>query len=108
MANLLDNAIKYTPPQGRIQITLGKQANNGRITIADSGPGIPEAERQQVFQRFYRLEKSRTSPGSGLGLSLVAAVARIHGMTLRLADNRPGLRVQCEFPTTRPTNINKS
>lgn len=108
MANLLDNAIKYTPPQGRIQITLGEQANCGRITIADTGPGIPEDERQQVFQRFYRLEKSRTSPGSGLGLSLVAAVARIHGMTLRLDDNRPGLRVQCEFPTTRATNINES
>jgi signal transduction histidine kinase len=108
MANLLDNAIKYTPPQGQIQITLGEQANNGWITIADSGPGIPEAERQQVFQRFYRLEKSRTSPGNGLGLSLVAAVARIHGMTLRLDDNRPGLLVQCEFPTTRATNINES
>lgn len=105
MANLLDNAIKYTPPQGQIEITLEERADSGRITIADSGPGIPEAERQQVFQRFYRLEKSRTSPGSGLGLSLVAAVARIHGMTLRLEDNRPGLRVQCKFPTICATSI---
>ncbi len=108
MANLLDNAIKYTPPQGLIEITLGEQANNGQITIADNGTGIPEAERQQVFQRFYRLEESRTSPGSGLGLSLVAAVARIHGMTVQLEDNQPGLRVNCEFPTSRTTNINKT
>ncbi len=108
MANLLDNAIKYTPPQGRIEITLGKQADSGWIIITDSGPGIPEAERLQVFKRFYRLEKSRTTPGSGLGLSLVAAVARIHGMTLRLEDNQPGLRVRCEFPTIHSTNINES
>ncbi|NHZ69887.1 MAG: HAMP domain-containing protein [Thermotogales bacterium] len=106
MANLLDNAIKYTPPQGQIEITLEERADSGRITIADSGPGIPEAERQQVFQRFYRLEKSRTSPGSGLGLSLVAAVARIHDIALRLEDNQPGLRIQCEFPTIHATNIN--
>ena len=108
MANLLDNAIKYTPPQGRIEISLTQQDGTGRITIADSGPGIPEAEHRQVFQRFYRLEKSRTTPGSGLGLSLVAAVARIHGMTLQLEDNHPGLRVRCEFPASRAANINKS
>ena len=98
MANLLDNAIKYTPPKGSIRITLEKEDNRGRITVADNGPGIPEDERQAVWQRFYRLEKSRTSPGSGLGLSLVAAVARIHGITLQLEDNHPGLRVVCEFP----------
>lgn len=108
MANLLDNAIKYTPPQGRIEITLGEQAERGWITITDSGSGIPEDERLQVFKRFYRLEKSRTTPGSGLGLSLVAAVARIHGMSLKLEDNQPGLRVRCEFTTTHSTNINES
>jgi len=86
MANLLDNAIKYTPSQGRIRVTLEARDGHGRITLADSGPGIPETERQQVFQRFYRLEKSRTSPGSGLGLSLVEAVAKIHGMTMKLED----------------------
>ncbi len=94
MANLLDNAIKYTPKQGQIRISL----DSHRISIADSGPGIPENEHQQVFQRFYRLEKSRTTPGSGLGLSLVEAVAKIHAMTLKLKDNQPGLRVDCEFP----------
>ncbi len=100
MANLLDNAIKYTPSQGRIRVTLEARDGHGRITLADSGPGIPETERQQVLQRFYRLEKSRTSPGSGLGLSLVKAVAKIHGMTMKLEDNRPGLRVVCEFPAS--------
>ncbi|HED17846.1 MAG TPA: HAMP domain-containing histidine kinase [Gammaproteobacteria bacterium] len=100
MTNLLDNAIKYTPQQGRIEITLEKHADRGGITVADSGPGIPEQERQQVFQRFYRLEKSRTTPGNGLGLSLVAAVAKIHGMNLTLEDNHPGLRICCEFPVT--------
>ncbi|VAW80959.1 Sensor protein basS/pmrB [hydrothermal vent metagenome] len=104
MANLLDNAIKYTPPQGHIEITLEKQDDSARISIADSGPGIPESEREQVFQRFYRLEKSRTTPGNGLGLSLVAAVARIHGMTLRLEDNQPGLRIVCEFPINPATH----
>ncbi|NOX76352.1 MAG: HAMP domain-containing histidine kinase [Gammaproteobacteria bacterium] len=108
LANLLDNAIKYTPLQGMIQITLDVHNGCGRITLADNGPGIPEAERQQVFQRFYRLEKSRTSPGSGLGLSLAAAVAKLHGMTLRLENNQPGLRVVCEFPTHADPNMNKT
>ncbi len=101
MANLLDNAIKYTPAQGQVRIKL----DHHRISIADTGPGIPESERQQVFQRFYRLEKSRTTPGSGLGLSLVEAVAKIHGMRLKLQDNRPGLRVNCEFPDDPPSTL---
>ncbi|HGX93332.1 MAG TPA: HAMP domain-containing histidine kinase [Candidatus Tenderia sp.] len=98
LANLLDNAIKYTPPKGSIRITLEKRDDRGRITVADNGPGIPATEQQTVLQRFYRLEKSRTSPGSGLGLSLVAAVAKIHGITLQLKDNQPGLRVVLGFP----------
>ena len=66
--------------------------------VADDGPGIPEAERQRVFERFVRLDRSRSTPGSGLGLSLVAAVAELHGITPCLADNQPGLRVTLEFP----------
>ena len=108
MANLLDNAIKYTAPQGAIQVVLDEHNGNGRVTVADNGPGIPEGERKQVFQRFYRLEKSRTSPGNGLGLSLVEAVASFHGMTLTLEDNQPGLRVRCTFPTIHSPNINKT
>ena len=63
------------------------------ITVADTGPGIPEAERGRVLERFVRLDGDRSTPGNGLGLSLVSAVAKLHGATLRLEDNHPGLRV---------------
>jgi signal transduction histidine kinase len=68
------------------------------IVVTDRGPGVPEAERERVIERFVRLEASRSEPGSGLGLSLVAAVARLHGGSLRLEDNHPGLRVVLSFP----------
>jgi signal transduction histidine kinase len=97
IANLLDNATKYTPAGGTIQIDLVRQNGKGRLVIADSGSGIPEAAREKVFQRFFRLEQSRTTPGNGLGMSLVAAVVTLHRMSIRLEDNRPGLRVVIEF-----------
>jgi signal transduction histidine kinase len=90
LANLLDNAIKYTPAGGRV--TLSGQPGPV-ITVADTGPGIPEAERGRVLERFVRLDGDRSTPGNGLGLSLVSAVAKLHGATLRLEDNHPGLRV---------------
>jgi signal transduction histidine kinase len=96
-ANLLDNAIKYTPSQGRIKVGLSEQAGHTRVTVSDSGPGIPEQARDKVFRRFYRLDESRRQPGNGLGLSLVAAVAKLHEMKLRMEDNAPGLRVAMEF-----------
>ncbi|MEJ2202256.1 MAG: HAMP domain-containing sensor histidine kinase [Desulfuromonadaceae bacterium] len=92
-ANLLDNAIKYTPQQGRIHIRL----EQNRIVLADNGPGIPAAARDKVFQRFYRLESCRSTPGNGLGLSLVAAVATLHNARVRLQDNHPGLKVTIDF-----------
>ena len=67
------------------------------MVVADTGPGIPAEERDKVFRRFYRLEESRTTPGSGLGLALVKAVADLHGIAVELADNRPGLRVRLRF-----------
>ena len=69
-----------------------------RLTVRDTGPGIPASERDRVLQRFVRLDHSRGTPGSGLGLSLVAAVAKLHGARLELLDNEPGLVVRLEFP----------
>ena len=95
-ANLLDNAIKYTPSQGRIWVAL----SGTRVIVADNGPGIPPEARDKVLQRFYRLEESRSTPGNGLGLALVAAVAQLHNARIRLEDNGPGLRVILNFPET--------
>ena len=90
LANLLDNAIKYTPAGGRVTLS---GFPGPVITVADSGPGIPVAERERVLERFVRLDGDRSTPGNGLGLSLVSAVAKLHDATLRLEDNHPGLRV---------------
>ena len=68
------------------------------LAVAETGPGIPAEERSKVLTRFYRLENSRTTPGSGLGLPLVKAVADLHDATLTFIDNRPGLRVEVRFP----------
>ena len=102
LANLLDNAVKYSPPGGRIDLTLARDADGAtRLAVADSGPGIPADQRDRVLQRFVRLDDSRGTPGSGLGLSLVAAVAKLHGVDLALEDNAPGLKVMLTFPATR-------
>jgi signal transduction histidine kinase len=98
LANLVDNAIKYTPANGHITVTAGDTAQGVELAVADTGPGIPPSERAHVLERFVRLEASRHSPGTGLGLSLVAAVARFHGAELKLEDNRPGLKAKLEFP----------
>ena len=97
LANLVDNAIKYTPKGGLVVVTLGLERTIPVITVADNGPGIPEAERGRVTERFVRLETSRNSPGTGLGLSLVAAAARLHEADLVLEDNHPGLRASLRF-----------
>ncbi|MGA8706566.1 MAG: ATP-binding protein [Steroidobacteraceae bacterium] len=91
--NLIDNALKFTPEGGsiRVEVRRGPSHSVG-VTVADTGPGIPEAERCKVIERFYRGDASRGTPGVGLGLSLVDAVARLHGSTLMLEDNQPGLR----------------
>lgn len=97
VTNLLDNAVKFTPAGGRITVTLRDDDGVPRLIVADSGPGIPEEDRDRVLQRFVRLDSSRSAPGSGLGLSLVAAVARLHGATFTLDENAPGLRATIEF-----------
>jgi signal transduction histidine kinase len=93
LANLLDNAIKYTTAGGLVEISVAARPGAVELAVSDTGPGIPASERRKVFERFYRLESSRETPGNGLGLSLVEAVARLHDATIELADNRPGLRV---------------
>jgi signal transduction histidine kinase len=103
VANLVDNALKYggTPgPGAPAAITVGATKRDGQvaISVADHGPGIPEADRARVTERFVRLEGARSRPGFGLGLSLSAAVARLHGGALRLEDNAPGLKATLLLP----------
>jgi signal transduction histidine kinase len=122
LANLIDNAIKYAAPNGNADTVANGAANNGSangapaeiivaagnegeriaLSVADHGPGIPEADRGRVVERFVRLEQSRSAPGSGLGLSLASAVARLHGGELKLEDNRPGLRSIIALPRAGP------
>ncbi len=104
LANLLDNAVKYTPEGGAIRVAIGSGGGKATLCVADSGPGIPPELRGKVLERFFRLDESRTTPGSGLGLSLVAAVAGLHGASLALDDNQPGLRVTLSFPAATPAD----
>ncbi|MCB1369238.1 MAG: HAMP domain-containing histidine kinase [Rhodobacteraceae bacterium] len=96
--NLLQNAITHCGPGNRIDLRLDHVAGGIRLCVADTGPGIPEAARQAVFEPFRRLDHSRSRPGSGLGLALVRAIAERHKATIRLSDNAPGLRVEITFP----------
>ena len=98
VTNLLDNAIKYTPSGGRVDISLRTRNGQPELVVADSGPGIPADMREKVLQRFFRLDKSRSAPGAGLGLSLVSAIIQRHGIELTLDDNRPGLIIRMRFP----------
>ena len=97
LANLLDNAMKYTPQGGSVTLHVTSDDDSATVVVADSGPGVPPEEREAVLRRFYRLEPARSTPGSGLGLSLVAAVAQLHEAELTLEDNAPGLVVRLRF-----------
>jgi signal transduction histidine kinase len=100
-ANLIDNAIVHSAAGADLAVEAVSTPGGIQIMVSDNGPGIPQQYRQAVLQRFYRLDRSRTTPGSGLGLSLVSAVASLHDATLALADNEPGLRCLLVFPTRR-------
>jgi signal transduction histidine kinase len=114
LANLVDNAIKYAAPSGKgaldtvngerhgILVTADAEQDRIVLTVSDHGPGIPQADRSRVIDRFVRLEQSRSLPGSGLGLSLVSAVARLHGGELKLEDNAPGLKARISLPRAAP------
>lgn len=96
-ANLIENALAHTPQGTRILMRLSAGRHGAVAEVSDDGPGIPEKERDRVFQRFYRLERSRTTSGNGLGLPLVAAIVNLHGGKIELADNKPGLKVVIVF-----------
>ncbi len=98
LANLLDNAIKFSSRGARIGIELATEGGEVHLTVADRGPGIPAGDETRALERGVRLENAHDIPGSGLGLTLVAAVARLHSASITLADNRPGLRVTVSFP----------
>lgn len=100
-ANLVENALRHTSKGTTVTMRLSRVDGNVCAEISDNGPGIPEGERNRVFRRFYRLERSRTTPGNGLGLSLVAAIVELHDATIEIADNAPGLKVTIRFSEVR-------
>lgn len=109
VANLIDNALKYGGPEqggdGLVAVSAKRNGAEIELSVADHGPGIPEADRGRVLDRFVRLDTSRSKPGFGLGLSLAAGVVRLHGGQLRLEDNAPGLRVVIALPAAEPKPV---
>jgi signal transduction histidine kinase len=105
ISNLVDNAVKFTPPGGRATLGLERQDREARVVVADNGEGIPAEARERVLERFVRLDDSRGAPGSGLGLSLIAAVARLHDGAIELGDNAPGLRAVLRLPLVESSRI---
>ncbi len=97
LSNLIDNALKYAPVNGAIEVGVQKRAGTAEISVSDNGPGIADSEKDKVVQRFYRGDASRGTPGVGLGLSLAQAIAKLHGSALELSDRQPGLRVALSF-----------
>ena len=98
LVNLIENAIKYVSPGGRIHVSVAMEPDAVVLQVADNGPGIPAEDRQRILQPFVRLERDRERVGSGLGLSLVAAVMRLHRGSIELLDNNPGLLARCRLP----------
>ena len=99
ITNLLDNAVKYTPSGGHITLSAEQRGENIHVSVGDNGHGIPPDKRDDVLKRFVRLDSARSTPGNGLGLSLVSAIVALHNGSLTLHDNKPGLRIQITLPT---------
>ncbi|GAN67775.1 sensor histidine kinase [Acetobacter orleanensis] len=99
LSNLIENAINHSPPETKIVLSARLSKDVIIFVVTDTGPGIPFAERERVFEKMVRLDSSRTVPGTGLGLSMVRAIVRLHGGTIRLEDNNPGLRCEISLPT---------
>jgi signal transduction histidine kinase len=103
LSNLIDNALKYAPENGLIDVTLRRRADSlTEIAVTDNGPGILDSEKAKVVERFYRGDASRGTPGVGLGLSLVQAIAKLHGSALELSDRHPGLSAVIAVPCSEP------
>jgi signal transduction histidine kinase len=101
LSNLIDNAIKFSPHGGTVRVRVGSDPERPQLIVEDNGPGIPPQERTAVLQRFYRVERNRPIPGSGLGLSVVAAIVRLHDFDLVLEDAAPGVRAIIECRTSK-------
>lgn len=101
IVNLLENAIAHTPPEAHLALELTPEPEGALLSVKDDGPGIPTADKGQVFARFYRADRSRGSSGHGLGLTLVRAIARLHAIEIALRDNAPGLTVDLRFAAGR-------
>jgi len=99
LANLVANALIHTPVGTTVEIEVEALGAVCRLSVSDDGPGVPEDAREQIFRRFFRVERSRTTPGSGLGLSLASAVATVHGARIIAEDALPGLRIIVDFPS---------
>ena len=97
-SNLIDNAVTHTDPCARLRVALEVEEGRAVARVSDDGPGVPPDERGNTPRRFYRLDRSRTTPGAGLGLAMAAAIAELHGAPLTFADNAPGLTVELRFP----------
>jgi signal transduction histidine kinase len=99
--NLIENSLRHTPPGAQIGVSLNQEGGQTVAVINDNGPGIPIEQRKNVFRRFYRLEASRSTLGSGLGLALVAAIAHLHGAEVLLGDNGHGLKATLRFESEK-------
>ena len=105
LVNMVENALRHTPPGARVQMVAGRDDRGPFLVVRDNGPGAPAEELPHLFDRFYRLERSRSTPGSGLGLALVAAVARLHDARAELSDAGPGLEAWIIFPRERASTL---
>ncbi len=105
LVNMVENALRHTPPGSHIRVGAGRDERGAFLIVRDDGPGAPADELPRLFDRFYRLERSRSTPGSGLGLALVAAVARLHDARAELRDAEPGLEVRIIFAQERPRTL---
>ena len=100
-ANLVENALRHCPQGTAVELSVTRHGDRVLAQVGDNGPGIPAEEREKVFQRLYRLDTSRSTPGSGLGLSLVRAIADLHGASIALEDRHPGPAVVIVFPAAK-------